>query len=203
MTSEARAKKVARILKIPFLVFSLEKEFKKRIINHFLNENRKGLTPNPCIACNKEIKFGLFLEKALELKAQELLRSLKKPEQVLDIREDGTLLLILPDADRPLAQRNARDILIAAAYRKIPMGAMVVSYQLGWSQDKLLSLPARGFTQGQEFPPQILGVYQADKGIFEFVEDLPVVSPQSPPEEWSQEETEEVNTSGMDEEVGF
>ncbi len=143
------------------------------------------------------------LGKALELKAQELLRSLKKPEQVLDIREDGTLLLILPDADRPLAQRNARDILIAAAYRKIPMGAMVVSYQLGWSQDKLLSLPARGFTQGQEFPPQILGVYQADKGIFEFVEDLPVVSPQSPPEEWSQEETEEVNTSGMDEEVGF
>jgi len=65
--AEARARKVAKILKIPFYVFNFEKEFKKRIVDYFLEENKKGLTPNPCVVCNKEIKFGLLLEKALAL----------------------------------------------------------------------------------------------------------------------------------------
>ncbi len=67
--SERRARKVAKILKIPFYVFNFEKQFKKRIVDYFLKENKKGNTPNPCIVCNKEIKFGLLLEKALKLDA--------------------------------------------------------------------------------------------------------------------------------------
>jgi len=67
--AEARARKVAKILNIPFYVFNFEKEFKKRIVDYFLKENKKGLTPNPCVICNKEIKFGLLLEKALALDA--------------------------------------------------------------------------------------------------------------------------------------
>jgi len=67
--SEKRARKVATKLKIPFYVFNFEKEFKKRIVDYFLKENKKGLTPNPCVVCNKEIKFGLLLEKALKLDA--------------------------------------------------------------------------------------------------------------------------------------
>jgi hypothetical protein len=67
--SEVRARKVAKILKIPFYIFNFEKEFKKRVVDYFLNENKKGLTPNPCVVCNKEIKFGLLLERALKLKA--------------------------------------------------------------------------------------------------------------------------------------
>jgi len=66
---EKKAKKVAKILKIPFLVLDLRKEFKKRIVDYFLKENKRGLTPNPCVVCNKEIKFGLLLEKALKLNA--------------------------------------------------------------------------------------------------------------------------------------
>jgi len=67
--SEKRAKKVAKTLKIPLLVLDLRKEFKKRVIDWFLKEYRLNLTPNPCVVCNKEIKFGLLLEKALALKA--------------------------------------------------------------------------------------------------------------------------------------
>jgi len=67
--SEKRAKKIAKILKIPFYVFNFEKEFKKRIVDYFLEEYRRGVTPNPCVVCNKEIKFGLLLEKALSLDA--------------------------------------------------------------------------------------------------------------------------------------
>ena len=67
--SEIRARKVAKILKIPFYVFNFEKEFKKRVVDNFLKEYKVGLTPNPCVVCNKEIKFGLLLEKALALGA--------------------------------------------------------------------------------------------------------------------------------------
>ena len=67
--SEKKARQVAKILNIPFRVFNFEKEFKKRIVDCFLKESKKGLTPNPCVICNKEIKFGLLLEKALKLDA--------------------------------------------------------------------------------------------------------------------------------------
>jgi len=65
--SEARARKVAEILNIPFYVFDFEKEFKKGIIKSFLKEYKMGITPNPCVLCNKEMKFGLLLEKILSL----------------------------------------------------------------------------------------------------------------------------------------
>jgi tRNA-specific 2-thiouridylase len=67
--AELRARKVAKILKIPFYVFDFSKEFKKKIVDYFFKELKKGNTPNPCVVCNKEIKFGLLLEKALSLGA--------------------------------------------------------------------------------------------------------------------------------------
>jgi len=69
LEAERRARKVAKILKIPFYVFNFEKEFKKKIVDYFLKEHKAGRTPNPCVVCNKEIKFGLLLEKALKLDA--------------------------------------------------------------------------------------------------------------------------------------
>ncbi len=65
---EKRARKVAGILNIPFYVLNFEKEFKKRVVDYFLREYKRGRTPNPCVVCNKQIKFGLLLEKALGLK---------------------------------------------------------------------------------------------------------------------------------------
>lgn len=70
--AEKRARKIATILGIPFYVLNFEREFKKRIVDYFLAEYKKGRTPNPCIVCNKEIKFGLLLEKALLLGAKFL-----------------------------------------------------------------------------------------------------------------------------------
>ena len=67
--AEIRARKVAKILKIPFYVFDFSKEFKERIVDYFLDGYEKGITPNPCVVCNKEIKIGLLLEKALSLDA--------------------------------------------------------------------------------------------------------------------------------------
>jgi tRNA-specific 2-thiouridylase len=70
--AEGRARKVAKILKIPFYVFNFKKEFKKKIVDYFLKEYKDGKTPNPCVVCNKEIKFGLLLKKALVFDADYL-----------------------------------------------------------------------------------------------------------------------------------
>jgi len=67
--AKKRAKQVAKLLNIPFLIWDLRKEFKRIIIKGFLKEYQAGKTPNPCVICNKEIKFGLFLKKALSLKS--------------------------------------------------------------------------------------------------------------------------------------
>lgn len=63
------ARKVAEQLEIPFYVFDFKKEYKKKVIQYMIDGYRKGITPNPDVMCNKEIKFGLFLEKALSMGA--------------------------------------------------------------------------------------------------------------------------------------
>lgn len=65
--SEQLARLVAKQIDIPFYVINAEKEFKNRVVDYFLEEYEKGNTPNPCVVCNKEIKFGLLIEKALEV----------------------------------------------------------------------------------------------------------------------------------------
>jgi len=67
--SEKRARLVAKKLEIPFYVFNFEKEFKNKVVDYFIKESKAGLTPNPCVICNKEIKFGLLLKKLLSLDA--------------------------------------------------------------------------------------------------------------------------------------
>lgn len=63
------AKRVAIKLNIPFYVLNVQKEFKKRVVDYFINEYKKGNTPNPCVECNRWIKFRFLLEKAMALKA--------------------------------------------------------------------------------------------------------------------------------------
>jgi len=66
------AEQVARQFGIPFQVFHLEEEFEKEIVQYFCSEYEKGRTPNPCVLCNRKIKFGVLLEKARELGADYL-----------------------------------------------------------------------------------------------------------------------------------
>lgn len=63
--AEARARLYAARLNIPFHRLDLEDLFRKRVIEHFLSEYRRGRTPNPCTLCNAEIKFGFLLDYAL------------------------------------------------------------------------------------------------------------------------------------------
>lgn len=67
--SEKLARAVAKKIGIPFYVVNVEKEFKKAVVDCFLKEYKNGNTPNPCVVCNKEIKFGFLINKALSLGA--------------------------------------------------------------------------------------------------------------------------------------
>ena len=58
------AESVCRSLDIPLHVIDLKTEFKERVIGYFRDEYLKGRTPNPCIVCNRNLKFGFLLEKA-------------------------------------------------------------------------------------------------------------------------------------------
>ncbi|EOC99957.1 tRNA 2-thiouridine(34) synthase MnmA [Caldisalinibacter kiritimatiensis] len=66
------AKKVAEKLNIPHYVVDLKDIFKEKVIDYFLHEYGRGRTPNPCIQCNKHVKFKALMQKAFDLGAYYL-----------------------------------------------------------------------------------------------------------------------------------
>ncbi len=63
------ARRVAHLLDIPYYVMNFREAFEKRVIDYFVREYLGGRTPNPCIACNRYVKFEALLQKALALGA--------------------------------------------------------------------------------------------------------------------------------------
>lgn len=61
------ARRVARALAIPYYVINFKQEFKRSVIDNFMDEYEQGRTPNPCIRCNRYVKFDALLHKASEV----------------------------------------------------------------------------------------------------------------------------------------
>lgn len=59
--------RVAAHLDIPFLTFDLEDVYKREVADYMISEYKMGRTPNPDVMCNKEVKFGAFLKKAISM----------------------------------------------------------------------------------------------------------------------------------------
>lgn len=63
------ARRVAVSLDIPYYVMNFKKEFKENVMDYFVAEYLKGRTPNPCIACNRYVKWESLLKRSMEIGA--------------------------------------------------------------------------------------------------------------------------------------
>ena len=62
-------RRVADRLEIPYYVMNFKQEFKKNVMDYFTAEYLKGRTPNPCIACNRYVKWEALLDRSLAIGA--------------------------------------------------------------------------------------------------------------------------------------
>ena len=63
------ARRVAAVLDIPYYVMNFKADFQKEVIDYFIKEYERGYTPNPCIACNRFVKWESLLHRSLEIGA--------------------------------------------------------------------------------------------------------------------------------------
>ncbi|PIR54306.1 tRNA 2-thiouridine(34) synthase MnmA [Candidatus Peregrinibacteria bacterium CG10_big_fil_rev_8_21_14_0_10_42_8] len=67
-----RARTVCESLGMPFYVMNLEEDFKSEVVDPFIEDYQAGKTPNPCINCNRDLKFGRLLQKMKDLGCEKL-----------------------------------------------------------------------------------------------------------------------------------
>jgi tRNA-uridine 2-sulfurtransferase len=68
----AQARKVASQLGIPFYALDVRQRFRETVVQTFLDGYEQGITPNPCITCNRQIRWGFLLEAGLALGAEKM-----------------------------------------------------------------------------------------------------------------------------------
>ena len=111
------ARRVAERLGIPFYVLDLEREYKEKVVDYMIKGYASGFTPNPDVMCNKEIKFGLFLKKALEMGADYIATghyviSSNRPSPKLPLgRPASDLAVFRRSLSLPTAENRARSLL--------------------------------------------------------------------------------------------
>jgi tRNA-specific 2-thiouridylase len=146
MTDIEDARRVADQVDIPFQVVNLMGDYREKVVGYLLDGYRRGLTPNPDIMCNREIKFGVFRAWALEhgftaVATGHYARRTVRPDGMVDVGEaadankDQTYFLSLlgqhqlRDArfpigglEKPALRRMARDAGLATADKKDSQG---------------------------------------------------------------------------------
>mgnify|MGYP000086033596 FL=1 len=61
------ARRVCSLLGIPYYVFNFTADFREKVIDNFVRAYENGATPNPCIDCNRYLKFERFFNRAMDL----------------------------------------------------------------------------------------------------------------------------------------
>jgi tRNA-specific 2-thiouridylase len=134
-----RVENICRILGIPYHQVDLQKEFESCVVDYFCREYRQGRTPNPCVACNQHIKFGLLLDKALSLGADYLAtghyarvehsRDSHRLLKATDVRKDQAYFLYTLTQEKlghvlfPLGGHSKDEVKQMAKQAKLPIAA--------------------------------------------------------------------------------
>ncbi|MEE3392104.1 MAG: tRNA 2-thiouridine(34) synthase MnmA [Lachnospiraceae bacterium] len=66
------ARRVCRKIGIPYYVMNFREEFHKNVIDYFIREYKQGHTPNPCIECNRRVKWECLLRRSMEIGADKI-----------------------------------------------------------------------------------------------------------------------------------
>jgi tRNA-specific 2-thiouridylase len=127
-----------QLLDMPLYRLDLEKEFQHMVVDYFCREYSLGKTPNPCIVCNQQVKFGLLLEKALEMGAEYLASghyarieqsSSYRLRKAVDITKDQTYFLYNLGQEQlehllfPLGELNKEEVKRIATRLGLPSGS--------------------------------------------------------------------------------
>ena len=131
------ARSVANQLGMPFYLINIADSFKSIVVDYFVDEYAAGRTPNPCLECNRHIRFELLLNKALGLGAQYLatghyarVRAVNGRYQLLrgvDLQKDQSYVLSvlgqheLSHALWPLGELTKPHVRALAAQFKYPV----------------------------------------------------------------------------------
>ncbi len=139
----ARAANVAKKLGIPLQVIDLEQEFKETVVDPFLDAHRRGITPNPCIGCNRTIKFGKLLALAKELNCDQLATG-HYARTATEKLSDGTeRMVLLESVDTKKDQSYYLYGLTQDQLKRVyfPLGSMLKSEVYGLAEHFGVPLP--------------------------------------------------------------
>lgn len=130
---------ICHILSIPLHMLDLQKEFEHNVVDYFCLEYEQGRTPNPCIACNQHIKFGILMDKALSLGADYLatghyarvehLGNNHRLLKAIDIQKDQSYFLYTLNQERikqllfPLGKHSKGKVKQIAKQKGLPVAA--------------------------------------------------------------------------------
>jgi tRNA-uridine 2-sulfurtransferase len=146
--SMSDARRVAAQLDIPFYVVNVEEPFRETIVDYFYDEYRAGRTPNPCLRCNRQIRFTLLLERALALGADYLATGhyvrvdddpatgLRRLRRAADATKDQSYVLHvlsqyqLSHALFPLGAFSKPEVRALAAERGLPVATKAESQEI-------------------------------------------------------------------------
>jgi tRNA-specific 2-thiouridylase len=145
------ARHVCQILNIPFYLLNYEKDFKHYVVDYFIGEYASGRTPNPCLACNRHVKFGLLLRRALSLGARYLatghyarIRRANGRYQLLkgvDSQKDQSYALYMLGQEElahllfPLGDYTKNEVRAMALERGLPIAEKAESQELCFVHD--------------------------------------------------------------------
>lgn len=101
----SRALAVSKKLAIPYHIVDLQDEFKKQVVDPFLEGYAEGKSPNPCIRCNRTIKFGKLLQLAEQLGC-EILATGHYARIAKERLSDGSDRIVLLEAIDPLKDQS-------------------------------------------------------------------------------------------------